>query len=199
MSEKNGALVSREAYREQILSYREMGYVLLEKMDACLREKTAESIVEFVRLFEEPDIEHCIFAVTELAYAAILRWITINEVEKNQTVQFVLNGNSVKELIVVIKKLEFAMWEVEFGSGTGAEERLYDRMQRYHASPEAVNQIVLAAAIDKRKVYYTLSCIYLEHQKIDSAIRLLELAGRAIPDDPELLRCYEMLCERRGL
>lgn len=199
MSEKHGALTPREAYEEQILSYREKGYVLLKKMDACLQEKTEESVIEFVRIFEEPRMEHYILAVTELAYADVLRLITLDEVEKSQKVQFLLNGNSLKELMAVIKKIEFAMWEVEFESGTEAEEKLYERMQCYHVSPEAINQIILAAAIDKRKIYYTLSCIYLEHQEIDSAIRLLELAQRVIPDDPELLQCFEMLCERRGV
>lgn len=198
MDEKRDGFVSVEEYRNEVMAYKERGYECLKRMDICLRTKTTETVKELLTIFEEQEMEHYIHAVPELSYACLIQRIMLDEIRRKQVVQFIFNGNSVKELITVIKRIKFALWSVEFEREKGAEQVLYSVTELYHVTPEAMSNIIMTAAMDKRWVYYILSCIYLEHRNIDFAIQLLELAQEEFPNDGKIRECLETLYGRKN-
>lgn len=196
---ENRFLISQEEYAEHVLRHKEKGYEYLERINACLKNKTGDSVIEFIQIFQEKElVEECISCLQELAYGYIFSIITLAEVRNLKTVQFILNGNSVQELIRVLKQIEFRIWELEFEGGKVAEQRLYDVMQRYSVTPEAMSNIIIVSAMDKCNVYMLLSCIYLEYQKVDDAIRLLRYGLEWFPEDEGLLYVLAQLYRKTG-
>ena len=198
VNDKRGVYVSGEEYRNEVMAYRQRGYACLERIDTCLKAKTTDAVRELLAIFEEQEIEHYIYAVPELSYACLIQRIMLDEIRRKQIVQFILNGNSVKELAAVITRIKFVIWNVEFECGEEAEQNLYSVIEAYHVTPEAMSNSIMTAAMDKRWVYYILSCIYLEHHRMDFAIQLLELAQEEFPDDGKLRECLETMYGRRN-
>ena len=115
-------LTSSEEYREKILNYREKSYEYLKKIDKCLKNRTAASITEFLHIFQEKELlEHCLSCIPELSYAHIFSVITVKEIQKRKEISYLLNGNSVRELTEVLKRVEFRIWELEFERTPEAE------------------------------------------------------------------------------
>jgi len=197
MSEKNDCVTSLEQYEKLVLQYREKGHEYLERINGCLAEKSVDSIIEFIRFFGEPEMMlYYVTSLSELSYAHIIAAISADEIQEYQRPIFIFNGNSIAELIDVLKKIEFRMWEVEFEGGATAESKLYAVMQKYNVTPEAMKSIIYVAGMNKRSFYKTLICIYLEKQKIEHAIRLLRYAIDAYADEKELLGLLVQLCEK---
>lgn len=193
------SLTTREGYAQHTLKYREKAYEYLARIDECLKKKTVASITEFIHIFQEKELlEHCLSCLQELSYAHIFSIITINEVQRRQEVSYLLNGDTVEELTKVLKKVEFRIWELEFERGAEAEQRLYDVMQQYHITPEAMSSIIIVSAMDKCNTFVTLGCIYLEHQKVEEAMSLLYYALEWFPENPEILQALAQLCRKTG-
>lgn len=196
--EKN-FLTSSKDYSEKILNYRKESYEYLEKIDACLLHKTTASVVEFLHIFQEKELlEHCLSCIQELSFAHIFSVITIKEIQKQGAYSFLLNGNSVKELTDVLKRVEFRIWELEFDRGAEAELHLYETMRKYYLTPEAMSCIITVSAMDKCDVFITLSCMYLEHQEIEAAVSLLTYSLEWYPKDVRILQVLSQLCRKTG-
>lgn len=192
-------MTSPEVYKETVSDHREEIQSYLDRIDRCLENKTAASIKEFLYIMQEKDLlENFLWCIPEIAYAHIFSVITIKEVQKRADVCYLLNGNSIKELIRVLKRVEFRIWELEFDKTPEAEQHLYETMQQYYITPEAMSCIIAVAALDKCDVCITLSCIYLEHQEVESAIALLEYSLEGYPEDAGILQALSGLYRKTG-
>lgn len=197
--ETESFLTSSEEYREKVLNYREKSYEYLKKIDGCLKERTSASIIEFLHIFQEKELlEHCLSCIPELSYAHIFSVITVKEIQKRKEISYLLNGNSVRELTEVLKRVEFRIWEREFDRTPEAERHLYETMQRYFITPEAMSCIIVVSAMDKCDTYLTVSCIYLEHQGTEAAIDLLVYALEWYPEDERILQVLVSLYKKTG-
>ena len=192
-------LTSSEEYREKILNYREKSYEYLKKIDKCLKNRTAASITEFLHIFQEKELlEHCLSCIPELSYAHIFSVITVKEIQKRKEISYLLNGNSVRELTEVLKRVEFRIWELEFERTPEAENHLYETMQQYFITPEAMSCIIVVSAMDKCDTYLTVSCIYLEHGNTEAAIDLLVYSLEWYPEDERILQVLVSLYRKTG-
>lgn len=198
--EKTGSsLISSEQYNEKILKYREKSYEYLGKINNCLDRRTSASIIEFLHIFEEKELlEHCLFCIPELSYAHIFSVITVKEIQKRKEISYLLNGNSVRELTEVLKRVEFRIWEMEFDRTPEAERHLYKTMQRYFITPEAMSCIIAVSAMDKCDTYLTVSYIYLEHRNTEAAIDLLVYSLEWFPEDERILQVLVSLYKKTG-
>ena len=197
--ETRSFMTSSEEYREKILNYREKSYEYLKKIDECLKNRTAASITEFLHIFQEKELlEHCLSCIPELSYAHIFSVITVKEIQKRKEISYLLNGNSVRELTEVLKRVEFRIWELEFERTPEAENHLYETMQQYFITPEAMSCIIVVSAMDKCDIYLTVSCIYLEHQGTEAAIDLLVYALEWYPEDERILQVLVSLYKKTG-
>lgn len=192
-------LVNEEKYKDRIMQKRQKAYEYLKKIDSWLEKKTEDSVASFVQLFFDASfVRVYVPTLTELGYAHLFAFITIEEIQRRQKAQFILNGTSINELIKVLKELEFCLWEVEFQCGEDAEERLYGCMERYRFTPEAIEVVIMAAGMFKRECYLTVALICLEHQKTEEALLLLRYGEEKFPGDTEILGLLIQLCEKLG-
>ena len=143
-------------------------------------------------------LEHCLSCIPELSYAHIFSVITVKEIQKRKEISYLLNGNSVRELTEVLKRVEFRIWELEFERTPEAENHLYETMQQYFITPEAMSCIIVVSAMDKCDIYLTVSCIYLEHQGTEAAIDLLVYALEWYPEDERILQVLVSLYKKTG-
>ena len=192
-------LTSPEEYKEIVIDHQEEIKQYLKQIDECLKNKTASSITEYLHIMQKKDVlDKFLWCVPEIAYAHIFSIITIKEVQKRADVCYLLNGSSVKELTRVLKRVEFRIWEVEFDRTTEAEQHLYETMQQYYITPEAMSCIIVISAMDKCDVFITLSCIYIDHQDAEGAIALLEYSLEWYPEDERILQVLSKLCRKTG-
>lgn len=192
-------LTSPEEYKEIVIDHQEEIQQYLKQIDECLKNKTASSITEYLHIMQKKDVlDKFLWCVPEIAYAHIFSIITIKEVQKRADVCYLLNGSSVKELTRVLKRVEFRIWEVEFDRTTEAEQHLYETMQQYYITPEAMSCIIVISAMDKCDVFITLSCIYIDHQDAEGAIALLEYSLEWYPEDERILQVLSKLCRKTG-
>ena len=49
-------VVSEEMYQELILQYREKAVEYLEQVDKCLTNKSADTVVQFIRIYQQPEV-----------------------------------------------------------------------------------------------------------------------------------------------
>lgn len=195
--QQSNFITSSEQYNVLILQYRELAYQYLERIESCLKNKSIQSITEFIHIFEEPNmLPHCVRSLAELAYAHIFVVITVDEIQKYGYPNFLMVGNSIRELIAVLKQVQFRMWEVEFDGSKESEEKLYDILKIYRITPEAMKSIIEVAAMNKVGFYHTLSCIYLEKKEIDNAVKLLQYAVDYFPEEENLLQLLIQLCDK---
>lgn len=124
--------------------------------------------------------------------------ITVKEIQKRKEISYLLNGNSVRELTEVLKRVEFRIWELEFERTPEAENHLYETMQQYFITPEAMSCIIVVSAMDKCDTYLTVSCIYLEHGNTEAAIDLLVYSLEWYPEDERILQVLVSLYRKTG-
>ena len=152
---QNKFITSSKQYNRLVLQYRELAYQYLEKIESCLQKRTAESIVEFIQLFNEPELLNNVApSLAELVYAHIFATISVDEIHEYGHPFFLLNGKSIAELIFVLKQVEFRIWEVQFESKKESEKKLYHTLKTYYITPEAMKSIIHIAAIDKINFYF---------------------------------------------
>ena len=199
MTEENKALVSREEYQDKVIKYREKGYEYIRLLDSYLAEKTSASVTAFVQFCQEPEfLAHYVSCLPELAYAHTFAYITFCEAQKNRSPIFIQLGNSIEELTKILKKMEFRLWRVEFEGTKEAEQELYDSIRNYQLSPEVIKTIVAVAAMDRKNSYFTLACIYLEHQEVANGIQMLEYGLEEFPQDVNFLTILVQLYQKLG-
>ncbi len=184
---------------DKVLEYREKGYVYLDELDGYLAEKTGSSAMAFIRFFERPEVMECYVPhLAELAYAYIFAVISVEELKKGESSLFILNGNSVKELIILLKQMEFRLWEVEFSCGEDAEQRLYEYICIYQITPAAIKNIIAIAGMHKKECYMKITDVYLDHGETDRAIQMLECGLEMFVGETEFLNALVELCRRSG-
>lgn len=199
MAEEYKALVSREEYQDKVIKYREKGHEYIKLLDSYLAEKTSASVMAFVQLCQDSEfLSHYVSCLPELAYAHTFAYITFCEAQKNRSPIFIQLGNSIEELTKILKKMEFRLWRVEFERTKEAEQELYEAISSYPLSPEVMKTIVAVAAMDQKNSYFTLACIYLEHQNILEGIQMLEYGLEQFPQDVNFLTILVQLYQKLG-
>lgn len=184
---------------DRVFEYRKKGYAYLDELDGYLAEKTGSSAMAYIRFFERPKVTECYVPhLTELAYAYIFAVISVEEIKRQESPLFILNGNSVKELIILLKQIEFRLWEVEFSCGEDAEQRLYEYIRIYQITPAAMKNIIAIAGMHKKECYMKTADIYLNHGENDRAIQMLECGLEMFEEDTEFLNALVKLCRRSG-
>lgn len=192
-------VTSKEMYQELILQYRDKGYEYLRLANECLANKSADAVVKFIRIYQDPDVlKYYVSSLAELSYGHILAAITSDEIQKLQCPHFILNGNSIEELKVILKKIEFRLWETEFGCGEDAEQRLYECIHFYQVTPEALKRVIEVGGLNKKDCYIIFTCIFLDHQELENALRMLEYGLENFPEDGEICRMLVELCGKMG-
>lgn len=195
----SSVLVNEEKYKDRIMGKRRKAYEYLKEIDGWLEKKTEDSVTAFVQLFlDKSFVDVYVPTLTGLGYAHLFAFITLEEIQRGQKAQFILNGTNVNELTKVLKELEFCLWEVEFQCGEDAEERLYGCIERYRFTPEAIKAVITAAGMFKKECYLEVARICLEHQKIEEALVLLRYGEEEFPEDTELLGLLIQLCKKLG-
>lgn len=192
-------VVSEEMYQKMILQYRGKAMEYLEQVEKCLANKSADTVVQLIRIYQQPEvIQYYVPSLSLLSYGHIVAAITSDEIQKLQGPYFIMNGNSVEELKTIFKKLEFRLWETELGCGQDAEARLYECIQAYHITPEALKRLIEVAGLNKKECYSVLACIFLDHQELENARRILAYGLENYPDDEEYCRTLVQLCQKMG-
>jgi len=195
----SNVILSEEAYRENSLQYREQGRVYLAEMNQYLANKTVESITAFIEMFDrEGFYEYYVPCLPELSYAHIFAAITVDEIHQIGGPRFILLGKSIEELTVRLKEIEFLLWEIEFTGNKEAEQKLYQYISAYQISIEALCTIVNMGGMNKALCYTFLTCIFLEHNEIKKAIRILRNGVESYPDCKEMLPMLVQLYEKTG-
>lgn len=193
------SIASKEDYEEDILQYREKAYEYLNEIDEYIKKKDMESIVTFVRFFEDKEFRRTYMSsIEQLAYAYILAVITANELSSGVRPLFVSNGDSVAELKHLLKRIEFLLWEIEFQVAPDAEALLNAILEEYQVSAEVLKNVITVAGIEKKGCYMTLACLYIENNKTQEAIKLLDYGVAKYPEDENLLRILVQLCKKVG-
>lgn len=64
-------------------------------------------------------------------------------------------------------QIKFAMWEVEYEFGPEAENRLFELVTKYQISNELLKKLIDSSAIDDKKVYMLLACIFMDHGDVE--------------------------------
>lgn len=188
-----------ERYEEVVLQYRPKAYEYLKKVNECLANKSAENVVQFIQIYQKEEVvKYYVASLADLSYGHIFAAITSDEIQELQCPYFILNGNSVQELQVILKKLEFRLWETELGCGEDAEKRLYEWIQRYQITPEALKRTIEVAGLNKIECYSVLACIFLEHQELENARRILVYGLENYPDDKQYCQMLVQLCQKMG-
>lgn len=199
LEDDRNVLLYKSEYLEKIVKYREKGYEYLQEVNQYLSAKNGTSIYAFIQLFQDKKfVQEYVPCLSELAYAHIFACISLEEMQKRNCPRFILNGNSVEELTTVLKKIEFCLWEVEFQCGEDAEQRLYECLERFAITPEAIKTIITIAGIYKKECYFTVAGLFLEHGRKEEAVQILEYGAEEMPKDEELLGTLIQLCKKLG-
>lgn len=194
-----GFITSSEEYEEVILKYREKGYEYLEELRECLTNKTADSIRRFLCMYQEGDmLSQCMHSLAELSYGHIFAVITVDEIRKNGRPYFIMQGNSLEELIELLKQIEFALWELEFENNEAAQLRMKNILRCYDVTPSAVKSIITVAGMDKRESFLQIVTIYLEDEQWDNAVALMECAVEYFPEDREIIDMLDTIKQKLG-
>lgn len=199
MGKKEIYICTREDYEKKVLRYQEVVKQYLARMNELIADKSISSMVQFIRIFEEPGVLSFYVSVSkEFSYAHIIANIIADEAKNRETASFFMQGNSIEDLIHVIKQIKFLLWEVEFACGIEAEVRLYEYLSQHGITPEAMNLIIFTGGMDKKKCYLTLACLYLEHREAEYARCILRYGIERLPEAEELTAMYQQLCEKMG-
>lgn len=199
MAEKDIYICTKEYYEERILQYQKKAREYVVRINELIQEKTAASVLEFIQIFGEPEVlAHYVPSMAEFSYAHIIANITVDEVKERNSVNFFMRGNSLEELIEMIQQIKFFLWEIEFECGTDAETRLYEYLSLRKITPEAMSVIIFTGAMDKKKCYLTLACLYLEHNETEYACCILRYGIERLSEAEELTVMYQQLCEKMG-
>lgn len=197
--EEETCLTSQEQYEEIIVKHEEKIVEYIQKINDYLKDKTASSISQFLNIMQEKEIlKYGILFNEDLAYAYIFSNITEKELQHVGTANYLLNGNSIDELRIVLKKIEFRLWKMEFEQTRQSEMQLYEMMEQFYITPEAMSCIVAVAAMNKTEAYLILSCIYLENENQEAALSLLKCALEWYPSNEEIRQMLSKLCEKAG-
>ncbi len=190
---------NRADYEKYIMRYWERGYQYVEELDACLAKKTKESIERFLVIYQDMDVlRYYAPAISELSYGHIFAVITADEIRETEASLFVLNGNSLRELTTVLKKVEFRLWEMEIGSQPDSEQRFYNCLVEHAISVTALAHIIYVGGLEKKNSYLVAACLYLDHNRIKEAVRLLEYAYGYYPQEIKYLEFLSVLCRKCG-
>lgn len=192
-------IVTEEMYQEFILQYRKKAGEYLAQVDQCLANKSSDTVVQLIRIFQQSEVvQYYVSSLPLLSYGHIFAAITSDEIQKLQCPYFIMNGSSVEELRIIFKKLEFRLWETELGCGQDAEARLYEYIQMYRITPEALKRTIEVAGLNKKECYSVLACIFLDHQELENAKRILEYGLENYPDDEGYCQTLVQLCQKMG-
>jgi hypothetical protein len=153
-----------ESYSENVMQYAGKADEYVARLDKCLKQKTGQSILDFIDIVSEDEFrEHCIIASRKTCYAVIFSLITTQEIKRGSEYYFLLNGNSMDELVKIFKQLEFSLWELEFEGDGQAQQRVYDTVCRYGITAEAMYCTISFASKDKDNIINKVAKIYTEH------------------------------------
>lgn len=188
---------SREEYEVQYGRKHQRAEQYLTELNDCIRQHSQEGITRYLSYYNQKEFLEEYKAVRqEFEYGHVIAVITVNEWNRGIRPLFMDQGDTLQELITIIKQIQFALWEVMFSCGEDAEERFYQRMKKYSLSVEALKVCLSCWATDVKMAYGNVVCICLDHGEYVLAVRLLQAALELYPKDSEFTAVLQQLSAR---
>ncbi len=194
MADERSSICKRETYQENIGKYLKKAEAYTKLIDELIRKKPVSAIADIIHIFQEPEVlTGHLYVLPEFCYSQIIEIITVDEVKKNGMASLFMQGNSLDELIRIIKQIEFRLWALEFVCGEDASDRLFMYLTKHQITLEALRTIIFVGGMEKQRCYLALACMYLEHGMAEQAVQLMEYGIEDYPMDRNLKDAYVQL------
>lgn len=160
--------------------------VYKETIESWINKQDDASITALVELFDDAKFAREYVPYFEaFHFSYLLAQITKGEIKKNLEKRFIRNGHCIAELELIIRKIRFAVWRLEFLDVSAAGKELYELCSEYEISSETLHQIISMNAMFPKKAYLSVAGVFLENGKTEVAKRVVECALETYPGDAD--------------
>lgn len=184
--------------REWNRENKEKGRVYLEQIEMKLKEGTAQAREELLKMFQNQDFIETYKAKTEMAYLIVIMQIYEREVQNGERRTILDMGDSYEAIRRKLLDLKFILWRIEFAKDVRGEELLLEFIHNNQATPDMIQCIVHTSIVDESKVLVELSDLFIAHNMLRYAFRILEYLDDLEPGNEMVLCILAELCGRVG-
>ncbi len=144
------------------------------------------SVTELLALFDNAEfVKGYVPYFEAFHFAYIVVQITKGEMKKFSEARFIRNGSSLSDLELIVRKLRFVLWRMEFLDAKIAGNELQELCSEYAISTEAIHQIISMNAIFPKKSYLTVTEHFLERGSAEAAKEMIVCALESYPKDAD--------------
>lgn len=165
-----------------------------EKIETWINRQDEESISQLLALFEDSSfVKEYVPYFEAFHFAYIVVQITKGEKIKTSEIRFIQNGRSLSELEMIIRKIRFLLWRMEFLDVKSTGYELQELCSEYVISTEAIHQMISMNAIFPKKSYLAVTGAFLENGRVDAAKEMLSCALESYPGDADFESLSKLL------
>lgn len=166
----------------------------IAQIESWLDAQDADSVAKLIALFGDAKfVETYVpyFETLHFAYIAVL--ITRRELNKTSEPYFLRNGRNLSDLEMIIRKLRFALWRMEFLDAGSAGSGLMELCTEYVISPDAIHQIISMNSVSPKKSYLAAAGTFLENGRAGIAKEIVSCALERYPADEDFVNLSKLL------
>lgn len=178
--------------------YGEQEKVYIDFIEEKLLSGTKEARESLLQLFCDQNFIETYKSRNDLAYMIVIMQVYENEI-KNGEIHTILDmGKSSQEIRSKYIDLKFILWRIEFEKDSMGKQLLLDYIQKNHATPDMIQQVINTSVFDKGETLIKLIDIFLEQNMLRYAFCMMEYLNELSPGNEEVLCMLAELCGCTG-
>ncbi len=172
--------------------------IYMKEIEQRLKEGTEQAREELLHMFRNEEFIETYKSKTEMAYLIVIMQIYEREVQFGEKRTILDMGDSYEIIRSKLFELKFILWKIEFAKDVRGKELLLEFIRTNQATPDMIQCIVHTSTADESKVLVELSDLFIAHNMLRYAFRMLEYLDDLEPGNEMVLCILAELCARVG-